>query len=107
MTSAAATSAATAPVALGGLHLTSSAAITGTSRVGRWLLAVPPKTSPTSTATYQWLRNGTTIRGATKVRYQQTSADRGRKVSVRITLNRAGYRPVVRVATRATVTRGA
>lgn len=105
MAPAAATSTPTAAVALGGLHLTSAARVTGTTAVGRWLLAVPPTTSPTATATYRWLRNGAPITGATKVRYQLRAADRGRKIGVRITLNRAGYRTVVRVVTRPTVTK--
>ncbi|KRE59418.1 hypothetical protein ASG92_22595 [Arthrobacter sp. Soil736] len=52
--------------------------------VGTWRVA-PTRYS------YQWLRNGIAIKGATGSTYRLTTADKGRKVSVRIVAARAGY----------------
>jgi hypothetical protein len=83
--------------------LTTAAAITGILKVGQYLKAVPPKSTPTSTyTTYQWLRNGKAISGtaAKKSYYKLVAADRGTRIGVKITLNRAGYVPAYRVVTR-------
>ena len=40
---------------------------------------------------YQWLRNGSTIRGATQSTYVLTNSDVGRKISVRVTAAKAGF----------------
>ena len=48
--------------------------------------------TPSSTkVTYRWLRNGASIKGATSSGYTLTSADRGKKVSVKVTLTKSGY----------------
>ena len=44
-----------------------------------------------ATLTYQWLRNGSAISGATKATYKLTTADAGKKISVRVTSVREGY----------------
>jgi hypothetical protein len=97
------TSAATAPVAAGTMNLTSAARVLGRLEVGRVLRAVPPSCSPTaSVVQYQWLRNGVVIRGraARSAHYRLVRADRGRRISVRMTLLRSGYATTVVVAKR-------
>lgn len=92
-------------VARGVLTLTSTAAIRGTTSVGSILRAVPPRTAPSATATYQWLRNGRPIGGATRQTYRLTKADRGKRMAVRVTLSRSGYITVVRKVVRAVLVR--
>lgn len=41
--------------------------------------------------TYQWLRNGIAIKGATASSHRLTTADKGGKVSVKVVAARAGY----------------
>ncbi len=89
--SATATSAATT-VTAGRFSKKASPRISGTKRVGKKLKATagswtpwPPKVS------YQWLRNGKTIKSATKNTYKLTRADRRKRVSVRVTVSRAAY----------------
>jgi alpha-tubulin suppressor-like RCC1 family protein len=70
-------------------------AITGTHRSGHVLqVAHLRKSGFTPAATglsYQWLRNGTPIAHATASSYRLTAADRGQRVSVRVTASRVGY----------------
>ncbi len=97
--STAATSAA-ATVAAGRFTKKSSPRISGTKRVGKKLKATagswtpwPPKVS------YQWLRNGKTIKSATKNTYKLTRADHNRKISVRVTVRRTAYANASAVST--------
>lgn len=53
---------------------------------------------PTPKVTYQWQRDGKSIRKATKSTYRLTAADRGKKVRVRITYRNAEGRAEVRSA---------
>ncbi|WP_141004410.1 hypothetical protein [Nocardioides humi] len=62
------------------------AAIKGKARVGRRLRAVLPQlTVPAQAWTYQWFRNGKPVKGATKASYKLRKADRGRRITVRVT----------------------
>ncbi len=86
-----------APLAPGPRPFASAPApkVAGKARVGRKLTARVAGWSPApSTVTYQWLRNGRKIRGATKARYQLARADRGKRITVRVTGTRGGYKPV-------------
>ncbi|MDR2252562.1 MAG: CAP domain-containing protein, partial [Bifidobacteriaceae bacterium] len=66
--------------------------ITGTTQVGSTLTAVTGTWSPTGvTFTYQWLRDGSTITGATSSTYKLVAADSGTKVSIRVTGSLTGY----------------
>ena len=66
--------------------------ITGTTTVGSVLTAAPGTWSPTAdSTTYQWLRGGTAITGATSITYTLLAADRGKKISVRVTVVKANY----------------
>jgi hypothetical protein len=51
---------------------------------GKW-------TAPGTTSTYQWLRNGTPITGATSATYRTTAKDLGESISVRVTASKAFY----------------
>jgi peptidoglycan/xylan/chitin deacetylase (PgdA/CDA1 family) len=60
--------------------------ISGTARVGRVLTANPGTWSPAGVAlSYQWLRNGTAIAGATSRTYTVANADWLTRISVRVT----------------------
>jgi hypothetical protein len=72
--------------------------VSGTPTVARTLTAHPPVSTPRAAVTYRWLRGGEAIRGATGRTYAVRSADKGRRVSVRITLRRTGYLTVTRTA---------
>lgn len=75
--------------------------ITGTPRVGSTLSVNPGTWTPTSVAlTYQWRRNGAAIKGATKRTYGLTTADQGKRISVRVTAARFGYSPTTVESTR-------
>jgi hypothetical protein len=73
------------------------AAMHGTRKVGKtmnvtatpWLAGTYPTTR--ATMSYQWKRNGSAIKGATKRTYKLVKADRGKKLSVTVTARRYGY----------------
>lgn len=66
--------------------------ISGTARVGRALTAAPGRWQPTTTTfSYQWYRNKSKIKGATKVAYVIKSADKGKKIRVKVTGRATGY----------------
>ncbi|MDR1852369.1 MAG: hypothetical protein LBR21_06950 [Propionibacteriaceae bacterium] len=57
--------------------------ISGTAKVGNTLTA---KGAPSGwTIKYRWLRNGKSIKGATKAKYTPTYADAGQQLSVKVT----------------------
>ena len=89
---------------LDGIHVTLAAAvtlppitagtptITGTAKVGRTLTAKTGSWTPKHvTFTYQWLRSGTPIPGATKSSYKLAQADAGSTLTVSVTGTKAGY----------------
>ncbi|WP_456787322.1 hypothetical protein [Cellulomonas sp. P5_C5] len=91
-TGASATSAPTAPVVAGTFTASAAPAITGTAKVGSVLTASAGTWSPTGTSvTYQWLRAGAVISGATSASYTATAADLGKALSVKVTVARTGY----------------
>ncbi|MDX6371229.1 MAG: bacillolysin, partial [Nocardioidaceae bacterium] len=63
----------------------------GKAQVGRKLKAVVKGLQPGATVTYQWLRNGKTIPGATGKKYKLKKGDRGKKVSVAVTASAPTY----------------
>ncbi|MDQ1458569.1 MAG: hypothetical protein QOI08_53, partial [Actinomycetota bacterium] len=66
--------------------------ISGTATAGH-ALAVSKGTwgLPATAWAYQWLRNGAAILHATNATYTLTTADKGKKISARVTAHRAGY----------------
>lgn len=72
--------------------ITATPTITGTVAVGSTVTAVPGAWGPAPvTLTYQWLRSGTAISGATASTYALVSADQGLPITVRVTGSKAGY----------------
>ena len=69
-----------------------SPTIKGKAQVGKTLTAVAGTWGPAPVAlTYQWLRNGVPIAGATGSKYKLKNKDKGKKISVRVTGAKAGY----------------
>jgi hypothetical protein len=67
--------------------------IKGKAKVGSKLTASRSGTAtPGMRVTYQWYRNDTKIKGATRSTYTLGKADRGKHVSVRLFLNKQGYK---------------
>jgi hypothetical protein len=70
--------------------------IAGTPKVGKVLTAKAGASTPrTVKVTYQWLRNGKAIKKAKKSKYKLARADKGKKISVRVTRTAPGYRKSV------------
>jgi hypothetical protein len=92
--------------ALRALTQTSIAAPDG-SGVGATLVSTPPTWSqPGAANTYQWLRGGSVISGATGATYTLTTADYGKSISLRVTGSKAGYANGVSVSNEIAVTAG-
>jgi len=90
--SASKSSAATSQVASGQFGNSKAPYTTGTYKKGRTLKVNPGSWSPSpSSVKYQWLRNGASISRATKQSYKLGSKDKGKRISVRVTISRAGY----------------
>ncbi|WGX95973.1 hypothetical protein [Nocardioides sp. L-11A] len=78
---------------------TTAAALKGRAEVGARLRAVLPQlTAPASTYSYQWLRSNKPIKKATTATYRIRKADRGRKLSVRVTASAPGQTDLVSVS---------
>ncbi|MEA5115990.1 MAG: FlgD immunoglobulin-like domain containing protein [Propionicimonas sp.] len=85
------TSKATAKVVAGTLTA-ATPKISGAAKVGSTLTVKPGTWKPAPvTFTYQWLRAGKVIKGATKSSYKLVKADKGTKVSVKVTGTKPGY----------------
>ncbi|WP_427130765.1 hypothetical protein [Pseudarthrobacter sp. S9] len=66
--------------------------VSGTTKVGRTLTAVPGTWSPAPvTLSYQWYRSGVAITAATMSTYKLTATDSGKTITVRVTGRRSGY----------------
>lgn len=79
-------------------------AITGTTRVGKKLTAARGTwVAPGHTFTYQWLRGGKPVRGATRATYKLTKADKGKRIAVKVTVRRSGFPTVAATSPARTV----
>lgn len=66
--------------------------VSGSRKSGSTLKATGGSFAPSpSTRSYQWLRNGKAIKGATRSSYKLTNSDSGTKISVQVTANKANY----------------
>ena len=98
-TKAVRTSGPSATVLAGTFTNTVAPKVSGTAKVGYALTAVNGTWSPTPTGYgYRWLRNGSGIGGATAATYKPTAADVGTKLTVEVTVVRAGYTKTVRTS---------
>lgn len=104
--SASASSAATAKVTAGSITAPTPT-IVGTAVMDA---KVSVSTAGWTTAgvklSYNWLRSGKAIKGATKTSYQLTASDVGKKLSVKVTGSGKGYATVTRASAAATVAAG-
>ena len=95
-TSAAATSAGTAPVGPGVLAVGTKPAVNGKPLVGKKLKLTSGRFSPGgATASYQWLAGGKPIKGATGTSLKLKAKQKGKKITVRVTVRLAGYANLV------------
>jgi hypothetical protein len=83
-------SSSSSKVVQGGTIAKPQVSIVGTTSTGKQLSANTQVPSLTK-ASYQWLRNGKTISGATKQSYVLTSSDYKTLISVRVSFSRLGY----------------
>jgi len=84
------TSAPTAAVV--GVLSTAKPKIKGKPKVGKKLTAKPGSWGPGEVKlSYQWLRNGKAIKGATGKKYKLTKKDKGKKLQVRVTGKKPGF----------------
>ncbi len=65
--------------------------VEGTPRVGDPIVATTGTWKPAGSYAFQWLVDGATISGATAARYVPTSAQRGKRLTVRVTASKKGY----------------
>ncbi|GAA3651150.1 excalibur calcium-binding domain-containing protein [Microbacterium marinilacus] len=93
-----------AAVAAAKKKLTSSTPkLSGRSKVGQRITAKPGSWTSGTRLTYQWLRNGKAIGGATKPTYTPVKADAGKKLSVKVTGTKAGYASTSRTSAGRTI----
>lgn len=94
------TSAATGVVQGSKFTKTATPKISGTAKVGKTLKAKPGSWKPKSGVkfTYQWFANGTAISNATKSSLKLTAAQKGKKVTVKVTGKKVGYNAVTKAA---------
>ncbi|WP_162231101.1 FG-GAP-like repeat-containing protein [Leucobacter musarum] len=89
------------------LSVTPAPSVGGQVRVGEQLTATVATWQPKPIkVTYQWLRNGKAISGATSRTYTLTAADLGASVTFRVSGAKLGYAPVARSSQAYTVARG-
>ncbi|WP_308287726.1 carboxypeptidase regulatory-like domain-containing protein [Cryobacterium sp. 1639] len=97
---AATTSKATAMITGGILTAAPVPTVSGTTKVGQTLTAKAGTWAPaTVTVTYQWLRSGAAISGATASAYKLTAADAGKTLSVKVTGTKTGFTTVAKTST--------
>jgi hypothetical protein len=77
--------------------------ISGKAIGGKTVKAKVKSWSPKATFTYQWLRDGQPITGATKATYKIGTLDAGRTITVQVTGRRTGYATVVKLSATVTV----
>jgi serine protease len=74
----------------------SAPSVRGTFRAGHKLSSLAGTWTPAAArASYQWLRNGKTIKHATRSGYRLTRTDRGTEISLRVSVRLRGYTTLV------------
>lgn len=82
------------------LAIPNTVSISGSARVGNELSAVigTPLLADGVQASYQWLRAGAPISGATESRYMLTSSDVGRVISVSVRFTQTGFADALKLS---------
>ncbi len=76
-------------------RVTTNPKVTGSAKVGAKLAIGSLRSSPTATKiSYQWLRNGKAIAGATKSTYTVGASDYKKYLAVRMVLTKKDYQPM-------------
>nr|WP_243751914.1 CAP domain-containing protein [Leucobacter weissii] len=79
---------------------TSRPKISGVRKTGRVLTAKRGTWKPGGAKfSYRWLRNGKNIAGATKAKYRLTSADKNKRIRVKVTGKKSGVKTTSRTST--------
>jgi len=91
------TSAATKVVPLSKLK-SAKPKLSGTAVVGSSLTAKPGKWTAGTKLTYQWLRAGKAIAGASSEKYVLTASDLGKAIKVKVTGTKQGYKAVAKAS---------
>jgi alpha-tubulin suppressor-like RCC1 family protein len=81
-------------VAVGSLVKTPSPKILGVAKVKQSLSTLTGSWDSGVTLSYQWLRNGVAISKATSAKYKLTAADKGKKISIKVTGKKLGFQTV-------------
>jgi hypothetical protein len=81
----------TVKIDAGAQNLTPTPTVSGTSKVGQTLTATTGNWDSGVSLTYQWLRDGVAISGATKSTLQLTADDNTKQISVEVTGTKTGY----------------
>lgn len=92
------TAAGTSPpvTVLPGTLVARTPTISGRPKVGKRLTALPGAWTAGTTFAYRWLANGRSVRGATGPTFRSTRAQKGKRMSVRVTGSKPGYTTVTR-----------
>ncbi|MEO6470731.1 MAG: hypothetical protein ABIR57_02740, partial [Aeromicrobium sp.] len=86
------------PISADSLTNTPTPTISGTPQVGKELQAQAGSWDPDVTLSYQWLRDGNPIDGATNTSYVPVAPDVGKVLSVRVTGSKPGFVTVSRTS---------
>lgn len=68
--------------------------IEGNPKVGNWLTASSGFWYSGASMSYQWLRNGAAISRATSAKYKLTPADKGKKITIKVTGKKLGIKTI-------------
>jgi hypothetical protein len=79
--------------------------VSGASKTGQTLSAKVGTWDSGVKLAYQWLRNGVAIKGATKATYKLAAADKGKKISVKVTGTKPGYVTVAKTSATKTISK--
>lgn len=81
--------------------------ISGTATVGKTLKVTRGTWTKSTTLSQQWLRNGKAIPKATGTSYKLTTADAGKRISVRVTGKKSGYTSLAKTSARTAAVKAA